>query len=182
VRRAGAVGATGTGADPVVVPVPGHDNSNVLLAEQILTGEKTVGRRAAIIGGGDVGVELGIELSMRGSEVTIIEMLDDVLLQGKHFVANEQNLKYLLEHSGAKVMTGTRMKEILDDGLIAEKDGQDIKIECDNVVFAVGFRANHSLFDAITAAGYNCVDIGDNVEPGMIIDTIHQAYHAIRVL
>jgi len=39
-----------------------------------------------------------------------------------------------------KLMTSTKLTEILDDGVMAETSEGFIKIPCDNVVFAVGFR------------------------------------------
>ena len=44
------------------------------------------------------------------------------------------------------------------------------------------FKANHDLYTSILKAGYECVQVGDNVKPGKIINAIHQGYHYIRVL
>ena len=79
-------------------------------------------------------------------------------------------------------MTGTKLTEILDDGVIVEINDRKEKIECDSVVFAAGFRANHDLYESIKAAGFETVQIGDNIKPGKVIDAIHQGYHTIRVL
>lgn len=149
--------------------------------EYVLTPAKEP-KRVAVIGGGDVGCELAVELCHQGKDVTIIEMLDKLMSRGGSFVANEQNLRYLVEHSGAKVMCSARMMEICDDGMIVQKDGEQLKIPCDTVVFAAGYRANHSLYEAVLDAGYDCVQVGDNVRPGKIIDAIGQGYNYIRVL
>lgn len=170
------------GADPVVIPVPGSDKPNVSTAVPVLLGQKEVGRRVAVIGGGEVGCELSTELSMQGKEVYMIEILDGILKTADHFVANDQNLRYLVEHSNTRIMTGTKLTEILDDGVMVEREGKKEKIECDSVVFAAGFRPDHSLYESIKAAGFDCVQVGDNVKPGKVIDAIHQAYHYIRVL
>jgi NADH dehydrogenase FAD-containing subunit len=74
------------------------------------------------------------------------------------------------------------MMEICDDGVIVQKDGEEQKVPCDTVVFAAGYRADHSLYEAILDAGYDCVQVGDNVRPGKIIDAISQGYNYIRVL
>jgi 2-enoate reductase len=171
-----------TGADPIVIPVPGSKGDNVKLAIPVLLGDQQTGKRVAVIGGGDVGCELAVELCHQGKDVTIIEMLDKLMSRGGSFVANEQNLRYLVEHSGAKVMCSARMMEICDDGVIVQKDGEQLKIPCDTVVFAAGYRANHSLYEAVLDAGYDCVQVGDNVRPGKIIDAIGQGYNYIRVL
>ncbi|MBQ6479644.1 MAG: hypothetical protein IJI45_00870 [Anaerolineaceae bacterium] len=44
------------------------------------------------------------------------------------------------------------------------------------------FRADHTLYQQVLDAGIECVQVGDNVKPGKVIDAIHQAYHYIRVL
>jgi len=170
------------GANPVVIPVPGHDKPHVSTAVPVLLKEKEVGQRVVVVGGGEVGCELSSELRLQGKDVTMIELLDDILLTADHFVANDQNIRYLVEHSGTNILCSTKLTEILDDGVIVERNGEMEKIPCDSVVFAAGFRADHSLYKAIKATGVECIQVGDNIKPGKIIDAIHQSYHAIRVL
>ena len=171
-----------SGADPVIIRVPGYDKPHVSTAVDVLTGKVQVGSRVAVIGGGEVGCELSTELSMQGKDVTVIEALDDILQNGQSFVANEQNLRYLVEHSDTTVMTGTKLAEVLDEGVVVERDGKKETIECDSVVFAAGFRANHDLYEGIKDAGFECVQLGDNVKPGKVINAIHEGYHYMRVL
>ena len=71
------------------------------------------------------------------------EMLDDILMAGQSFVANHQNIRYLVDHSGTKLMVGTRLMEVLDDGVLVSKNDEVQKIACDSVVFATGYKANH---------------------------------------
>ena len=97
-------------------------------------------------------------------------------------MANEQNLRYLVEHSGATVMCGARLMEIHDDGVLVLTGGEVTSVPCDTVVFAAGYRADHSLYEALVDEGIDCVQVGDNVRPGKIIDAIAQGYNYIRVL
>ena len=62
------------------------------------------------------------------------------------------------------------------------KDDQEVTLHCDNVVFAAGFRPDQRLYESIADAGLECVQIGDNVRMGKIIDAIHQGYNSMRVL
>lgn len=171
-----------TGASPFIIPVPGHDKPHVSAAIPVLMKKKQVGQRVVVIGGGDVGCELACELKLQGKEVTIIEMLEDILMAGESFVANHQNIRYLVEHSGVALLCGAKVSEILDDGVLVSKNGEIQKVDCDSVVFATGYRANPDLYMDILKAGFECVQIGDNVKPGKIINAIHQGYHCIRVL
>ena len=171
-----------TGANPVVIPVPGADKPHVSTAVPVLLKEKEVGRRVIVVGGGEVGCELSSELRLQGREVTMVELLPDILMTADHFVANDQHIRYLAEHSGTRILCSTKLLEILDEAVVVERDGEKETIPCDSVVFAAGFRASHSLYESILDAGYECVQVGDNVKPGKVIDAIHQAYHYIRVL
>ena len=172
-----------TGANPVVIPVPGADKPNVSTAVPVLLKQKEVGQKVVVVGGGEVGCELSTELRLQGRDVIMIELLDDILLTADHFVANDQNIRYLVENSGTDIRCSTKLTEILDDGVVViNKDGEKEKIDCDSVVFAAGFKANHDLYTSILKAGYECVQVGDNVKPGKIINAIHQGYHYIRVL
>ena len=171
-----------TGANPVVIPVPGHDKPNVSTAVPVLLKQVEVGQRVVVVGGGEVGCELSSELFMQGKDVTMVEILDEILLTADHFVANDQNIRYLVEHTGVNIMTSTKLTEVLDDGVMVEVGGEQRKLECDSVIFAAGFRPDHSLYRAIKAAGFEVVQIGDNIKPGKVIDAIHQGYHTIRVL
>ena len=171
-----------TGADPVVIRVPGYDKPHVVSAENLLLGESKVGQKIIIIGGGLVGCETAVELSMQGKEVVIVEMLDGILKTANHFVANDQNLRTLVASGNIEIMAGTKMIEILDDGVLVEKDGKREVVHGDSVVFAIGYRSNHTLADEIEEAGFEVVAIGDNVKPGKVFNAIHQGFHAIRTL
>jgi 2-enoate reductase len=171
-----------TRCDPIIIPVPGKDKPIVKTAIPVFLNEEKTGDNVVIIGGGDVGCELACDLSMKGKKVTIVEMLDKVMARGGSFVANEQNLRYLLKNSGTEIICSARLTEILDDGVKYIKDGTEHVLNCDTVVFAAGFRPDQRLYESIADAGLECVQVGDNVRMGKIIDAIHQGYNSMRVL
>ena len=170
------------GASPIIVRVPGYNKPHITTSIPVFMKERDVGNKVVIVGGGDVGCELAVDLCNQGKDVTIVEMLPDILSAVANFVANHQNIKYLVYNSGAKIVANARLKEILDDAVIVDHNGVDEKIECDDVIFAAGFKASTDLYDEIVKEGYDCVRIGEGIRPpGKFIDAIHQAYHAIRV-
>lgn len=171
-----------TGSSPVKIPVPGKDNANVYFAEEVLLRQKDVGQKVIVIGGGEVGCETALELAHRGKDVSIIEMQDDILKGAAHFVANDQNLRHLVDGAQIDLITSAKVQEIKEDSVVYEKDGVTQSIACDDVVFAAGFRSDHTLFNEIYDAGYEVVQVGDNIAPGKVIDAVHGGYHAIRVL
>ncbi len=170
-----------TGANAVRIPVPGSDKPNVKYAVPVLLGEEKAGQSIVVIGGGEVGCELSVSLAQEGKKVVLVEIMDDILKLADHFVANDQNLRYLVKHSPVEVCTSTKLTEILDDGVIVEYKNETRKISCDDVIFAAGFRSDHRLFDEIRKAGFETVNVGDNVKPGKVINATHDAYHYIRV-
>ena len=171
-----------SGCDPIIIPVPGKDKPIVKTAIPVMLGEETVGENVVVIGGGDVGCELASDLALKGKNVTIVEMLDRIMARGGSFVANEQNLKYILKHSGANIICSARLTEILDDGIKYIKENEEHILSCDTVIFAAGFRPDQTLYESICDAGLECIQIGDNVRMGKIIDAIHQGYNSMRVL
>ena len=142
--------------------------------------EKQVGDKVVIIGGGEVGCEMGVEFASQGKQVTIVEIAEDILM-APSFVANKQNIRYLVDHSGVKVYTATATKLIRKDDVLLEKDGQSIIIAADTVIFSTGFRSDHILYEQMMAKGIEVVEVGDARKPGKVIDAIHQAYHCVRV-
>ena len=171
-----------TGANPVIIHVPGFDKPQVTTAVPVMLRDQEVARDVVVIGGGEVGCELTVDLCQQGKHVTVVEMQPKILSNGESFVANHQNLQYLVERSGARILTGSRVMEVLDDGVLVDQGGQQVKIPCQSVIFAAGFRADQSLFDGLIEAGIDAVEIGDAIRPGKIIDAIQQGYHTIRVL
>ena len=171
-----------TGAEPIVPRVPGADVLNVRLAIPVLMGEQEVWGRVVVVGGGDVGCELSVELSRRGHAVTIVEMSDAPLARGGSFVANEQHLRRLVADSGAEAVCGARPTAIEGGCVRVLACGVERTIPADTVVLACGYRADQSLYEQILDAGLACVQVGDNVRPRKIIDAISEGYNYMRVL
>ncbi|MBQ0065236.1 MAG: FAD-dependent oxidoreductase [Firmicutes bacterium] len=169
-----------SGANPIRIPIPGHDQDHVYTAVPALMNQDVVGENVVIIGGGEVGCEMGCEFAAQGKKVTIVEIGKDILM-APSFVANKQNIRYIVDHSNVDVHVATSTKEIGKDYVIIEKDSIQQTIKADTVIFSTGFRANHDLYLQILEEGYDVVQIGDNVKPGKVLDAIHQGYHFVRV-
>ena len=48
--------------------------------------------------------------------------------------------------------------------------------------FVAHIKAFNDLYESVLDAGLECMQIGDNVRMGKIIDAIHQGYNTMRVL
>jgi len=102
-------------------------------------------RKIVIVGGGFIGVEVADELTKKGKEVTIVEILPHVL----SLVFDEEiavKAEEVLKDRGVKLRCGVGVKEILGNGQVKSvllQDGD--KIPADAVILAMGYRPNTEL-------------------------------------
>ena len=111
------------------VNIPGIESKRVLTSDDILD-LKELPKSLAVIGGGVVGVELGQAYLSFGSEVTVIEMMDRIV-PGVDREASE-TLRKALEKKGMKILTSSKIKEIIDEGdklRIKLEDKEDVVAE-----------------------------------------------------
>ena len=111
------------------VNIPGIESKRVLTSDDILD-LKELPKSLAVIGGGVVGVELGQAYLSFGSEVTVIEMMDRIV-PGVDREASE-TLRKALEKKGLKILTSSKIKEIIDEGdklRIKLEDKEDVVAE-----------------------------------------------------
>ena len=141
-----------TGSVPARIPVAEVDGDRIVDNEGALAFSE-VPKSLGIIGAGVIGLELGSVWARLGSEVTILEALDDFLPAADQRVASEalkafkrQGLDIRL---GARV-TGARRR---DNGVLVgyEDTGGSHECEFDRLVVAVGRRANTEGLDPGTA-------------------------------
>jgi 2,4-dienoyl-CoA reductase-like NADH-dependent reductase (Old Yellow Enzyme family)/thioredoxin reductase len=166
-----------TGASPLrPSSMPGIDKETVVTAWDVLAGKAAVtARNVVIVGGGLVGCETADlmaettdNLATASTDVTILEMLDDVALDG---MAEARHL--LLERLHAKrvrILTGAEVTEILDDGVVFVRNGQQESIRgAENVILAMGARALDDLSPSIKDKVDEVHVIGDAQEPQRVL-------------
>lgn len=149
------------GAEPLVVPVPGHDRDFVVNSHDVLNGKASVSGNVVVIGGGMVGVETAEYLAERGAKVTVLEMMGEIcadLGQPRKVCVNES-----IYASGIVPVTNITVKEIIDGAVVGEKDGRRETYPCDFAVMAVGAkkRDGSALENACRENGVAYFEIGD---------------------
>lgn len=102
-------------------------------------------KKIVVIGGGVIGIELGSAYANFGTEVTILEGLDEILSQG--FEKQMSALvKRSLKKKGAEIFTKAMAKgvEETENGVTVtfEVKGEEKKVEADYVFVMVGRRPN----------------------------------------
>lgn len=168
------------GSTPAVPPIPGIENA--ALVTDYLTHQTGAGQNVVIIGGGLGGTEAACDIAPHADQVTILEMLPDILAAANHCLNNDQHLRAMVAERGVKVIGGARVTRITADSVTFEKDGQTETIPCDTIFNAAGFTPNDQLEDLLEGEYDDVVVIGDAVKPRKILTAVHEGYHAIRVM
>lgn len=149
-----------TGSRPFIPPVKGTDQDFVTNAHDILLGKREAGNNVVVVGGGLVGAETADMLGGQCSQVSIIEMLPQIMKDGEPSPA-----KYMKERfraNGVKIYTSTKLTEVGDHCVIAEREGESFTIEnVDTVIIAVGVRSNRSLLDHVEDLSCKIMKVGD---------------------
>ncbi|MBP3484170.1 MAG: FAD-dependent oxidoreductase [Oscillospiraceae bacterium] len=155
-----------TGAKPFIPPIKGADKPHVLTAYDVLSGAQ-VGVNAVVIGGGETGVEVAEYMVTRYRAATIVEMLPKL---GKRI---KQDLIPKI-----KAYVGTKVLEILDDGVKVLADGEEKIIPCDTVIMAVGVRPVNTLSAELEGKVDKLVVIGDAKEVHTVEEAVRDGYDA----
>jgi 2,4-dienoyl-CoA reductase (NADPH2) len=149
----------------------------VVLAEDVLTGAKTVSGTVIIVGGGMVGCETAeflLERTQGVTQVTVIEMLnrmaDNVSPTYRPFFLAR------LKKEGIKMETNTIVQEITKEGVKVEQKGAAGFFNGDAVVLAVGFKSNPTCDEGTMAKIPEVYAIGDCAKPRMIKEAIEEGF------
>ncbi|ACF45370.1 pyridine nucleotide-disulfide oxidoreductase [Prosthecochloris sp. ZM] len=102
-------------------------------------------RKVVIIGGGFIGVEIADELSKKGLDITLVELLPHVL-QMAFDEEMSVRAEEILTTSGVKLKLGCKVEEIEGDGKVTgvRLDGGEV-LEADLVILSTGYLPNTTL-------------------------------------
>ena len=139
-----------TGADPFMPPIKGREKQGILVLRGLEDGEridaavKAGAKSAIIMGAGLIGLETGVALIERGLNVTVVEMLPQILpqmLDGDM----AKTVQEQLEAKGMRIRTGKTVEEFLGDDKVTAIMAGGERIEADMFISAFGVRANTKL-------------------------------------
>jgi pyruvate/2-oxoglutarate dehydrogenase complex dihydrolipoamide dehydrogenase (E3) component/uncharacterized membrane protein YdjX (TVP38/TMEM64 family) len=152
-----------SGAEPVVPPIPGIEQSGYLTSEtmwQAFAEMDAAPSRVAVLGGGPIGCELSQALARLGSKVTQVEMSDALL--GREDADVSALAREVLEADGVQVLTGHNAVRIEGRTLIAEASGAEVQVPFDALIVAIGRKAR--------LTGFGLEDIGVDVAKTVVTD------------
>lgn len=165
------------GAEQIVPNIPGVEKAVMSFDVFGHEEENVKGKKVAIIGGGDIGVELGIYLNELGHECTIVEM--------GHYIAPKaqltERISYLewLEQEKVQTMVDTKCVEITDKGAVIEDaDGNQKLLEADTVIIAVGTKSLAEERDRFIDTAFDVINVGDCVKASSIVHAVHTGFDA----
>lgn len=168
------------GSTPAMPPIEGIETTTRVV--DYLNHVAEVGKRVVVIGGGLAGTEAACDIAPKADEVTIVEMLPDILLAAADCLNNDQHLRKLVADRGVKKEVGATVTKITPNSVTFTRDGAETTIECDTVLNAAGFKASNGLEDYLLDNFAEVAVVGDCERPRKILDAIHEGYHAVRTM
>ena len=171
-----------TGGTPIrPKSIPGIDFDTVVLAPEIIMGEKKLeNKKVVVVGSGITGLEVTEFLNDAGCEVTVIEMAPEVA-PGAWFQLVDDEMERI-KPFGTKFMTGTKLVGIKPGKVLVEdvKTGAKSALEADNVVLSLGVRPVNDMVTKLVGCGiHKVVTVGDAKKSGTIADATHSAYDTV---
>ncbi|WP_373163937.1 FAD-dependent oxidoreductase [Agathobaculum sp. Marseille-P7918] len=166
-----------TGCKPFIPNIPGHDMPHVVQANDVLQQNVRCGKNVVVLGGGSVGVETAEYIAWFGSNVTIVEMREDILIgcERETMLMLRQGIK----ENGIQVYTDSKVCEIGEGTVTLERKGKKIVLEeVDHVVVAAGSKPVNTLEAEVKELGIPVRVIGDSKQVRNGLHAILEGYMA----
>jgi pyruvate/2-oxoglutarate dehydrogenase complex dihydrolipoamide dehydrogenase (E3) component len=133
-----------TGSSPFVPPIEGLEETGFITNENIFH-LKDLPERLIVLGGGAIGAEMGQAFQRLGAKVTLVEMADAVLSKEDKEIS--AFMEDIFEKDGVKVLTKSKAVKARKNSkgekfLTIEKDGKQSEIVADEILVALGRKAN----------------------------------------
>lgn len=147
------------GSQPVILPMFPYDGDKIITSDEALN-LKDVPKSLLIVGGGVIGCEFGQFFRALGTEVTIVEMFDQLLPLEDKDVAKQ--LQRQFKKDKIKVMTGVKIEkcEIVDNEVVATLSN-DKEVKAEKALLSIGRKPY------LDNSGIE--DIGIELERGKVI-------------
>ena len=190
------------GSEPVTLPFIPHDDPRVIDSTGALE-MVDIPEKMLVLGGGIIGLEMGTVYRALGSQIDVVEFLDQLIPAADKDVIKVYQ-KYVKDKFNVMLETKVTAVEAKDDGLYVTFEGKQAPAEpvrYDKVLVAVGRRPNGKLVNAEKAGvavderGFINVDkqlktnvaniyaIGDLVgQPMLAHKAVHEGHVAAEVI
>ena len=153
-----------TGARPFVPPIEGLDQIDYLTSDNVWELQEQP-KRLVVLGGGPIGCELSQAFAKLGSQVTIVEMMGQLMGREDTDVADVITERF--KQDGINVLTNHKAVKFTNENgekvLHCESESGPVEVPFDGVLVAVGRRANSD--------GMNLDKLGIKLRPNGTIET-----------
>jgi len=171
------------GGIPIVPDIAGINQSNVMGAVECLLNNMDIkGKEIFIIGGGEVGCETALWFRRKGNNVTILEILPE-LMSLEEMKYHTMVLERMLKEEGVNIFTGSKVIEIGKKSIkYRDNTGKAIKLPADIVVYSIGFRVPVEMIDKFKGSCSEFYIIGDANQPHKIREAVHDGDRVGRLI
>jgi len=160
-----------TGSEPIIPNIKGLKKEEVVSCIELLLGKKEVGDRVLIIGGGLVGCETALWLSISKGcqEITVVEKLPELLYSGVEW-SNRWMLLDMLKAKGVNMLSNTCVMEVKSGTALLRTGSEYGEVKYDTLIAAVGMKPRTNLYKSLQGKISELYVIGDCKEPRKIHD------------
>lgn len=158
-------------------PIQGIDSPQVMGFYEAIEQEDRIGQNVVIVGGGTIGAEIGLELSLlKEKNVTIVEMTDQLAVQGN--MLYKIGLRHKMDEAKTlQVMLEAGCQEITPEGVrVKTKEGNEVFFSADTVIIATGVRADKKTAESFYGIVPQTYLIGDCEKPRKIQEATMEGY------
>ena len=166
------------GAYPIELPLPGKEKNQIFTSIEAYKNLEKTGEHVAVIGGGSIGCELGVDLARMGRKVTILE-LGPVLNRTLNDIMKTA-LKTEMDKCGDRLtaLTEVSCTEIHEKSVtIRKKNGEMEEIPADTVIFAAGMRSRLDEANEFFGITQDTDIIGDANRVGTVWNASEDGYY-----
>ncbi len=130
-----------TGSEAVIPPIKGVEEAgDIIVTNREVLNLPELPKSLVVIGGGVIGTEFASFFSSLGTEVTVIEMLPEILTGMDSELSGV--LRKQLEKKGIKFNLQSKVTEVKGNEVVFEKDGKVETVQGDKILLSVGRRPN----------------------------------------
>ncbi len=165
------------GSEPAYPPIPGVHGENVIPAIETVAREPEMSHEVVVVGGGEIGVEMGLHLAKHGHEVTLLEM--GSILSPESVPVHFRSLfeKAWETQEGFTYHLNAKVTAITPDGVTyVDGDGAEHTLSAKTVVLAAGMKAKQAEAMAMMDGNVRTHMIGDCDKVGCIQTGVRAAY------
>ena len=158
----------------------GLDGQRVWMPVEVFGREQALGHRVVVVGGGEIGLEVGLYLADQGHHVTVVS-------RRKHFPCDWHTLKatrdYMEAEADFQYLTQCQTTQVEKNAVVyRDAAGQTHRLDCDSVVFSGGRRPRASEAMALAGAAPEFYVVGDNRKPATVKEAVFTGYTAAMSL